>query len=166
MNLAVSTPGLLRRLAAIVYDSLLVFSLMFAATGIYQLFAHWLTDPLPASAPPGATVTTGDVITQLEPIASGSWYTLYLLLVMYGFFAWFWRRSGQTLGMQAWRLRVDDIEGGRISYRQTVIRFAGAWVSALSFGLGYLWVLFDRDKCSWHDRLSHSRVVQLPKRKK
>ena len=166
MNLAVSTPGLLRRLAAIGYDSLLVFSLMFAATGIYQLFAHWLTDPLPASAQPGTTVTTGDVITQLEPIASGSWYTLYLLLVMYGFFAWFWHRSGQTLGMQAWRLRVDDIEGGRISYRQTVIRFAGAWVSALGFGLGYLWVLFDHDKCSWHDRMSHSRVVQLPKRKK
>ncbi len=168
---AVSTPGLLRRLAAIGYDSLLIFSLMFAATGLYQLFAHWLTDALAAASSPVAsspvtTVTTGDVITQLEPVASGPWYTLYLLLVMYGFFAWFWHRSGQTLGMQAWRLRVDDIKGGRISYRQTMIRFAGAWVSALSFGLGYLWILFDRDKCSWHDRLSHSRVVQLPKKKK
>ena len=166
MNQAVSTPGLLRRLAAIGYDSLLVFSLMFAATGLYQLLAHWLAGGPTATAPPATTVATGDVITQLEPVASGPWFTLYLLLVMYGFFVWFWHRSGQTLGMQAWRLRVDDIKGDRISYQQATMRFAGAWVSALSFGLGYLWVLFDRDRCSWHDRLSRSRVVQLPKKQK
>jgi len=161
MRQAVSIPGLLRRLAAIGYDSLLVFSLLFAATGLYQLLAHWL-----AGGPPATRLATGEVITQVEPVASGTWYTLYLLGVMYGFFAWFWQRSGQTLGMQAWHLRIDDIGGGRISYQQATLRYAGAWISALCLGLGYLWVLVDRDQCSWHDRLSRSRVVQLPKKKK
>jgi uncharacterized RDD family membrane protein YckC len=160
MDQAVTTPGLLRRLAAMGYDSLLVFSLMFAATGLYQLVAHWILGT-PSSSP----AANGDIITELQPVASGPWFTLYLLLVMYAFFAWFWHRSGQTLGMQAWRLRVDDVDGGRISYQQTLQRFAGAWVSALCLGMGYLWALFDRDKRSWHDRLSHSRVVQLPKKK-
>ena len=160
MNQAVTTPGLLRRLAAMTYDSLLVFSLMFAATALYQFVARWILGTTSTSA-----VATGDVITELQPVAAGPWFTLYLLLVMYAFFAWFWHYSGQTLGMQAWRLRIDDVDEGRISYRQTLLRFAGAWVSALCLGMGYLWVLFDRDKCSWHDRLSHSRVVQIPKNK-
>jgi uncharacterized RDD family membrane protein YckC len=35
--------------------------------------------------------------------------------------------------------------------------------SALVFGLGYWWIMFDSNKLGWHDRWSNSRVVQLPK---
>jgi uncharacterized RDD family membrane protein YckC len=160
MDQAPTRPGLLRRLAAIVYDSLLVFSLFFAATGLYQLIGHSF-DP----AASGSAVSTGEVVTRLEPVASGIGFKLYLLLVMFAFFAWFWHRNGQTLGMQAWRLRVDNLQGERISYAQALVRFAGAWISLLCFGLGYLWVVIDRDKCSWHDRLSRSRLVLLPGKK-
>jgi uncharacterized RDD family membrane protein YckC len=158
MEQALPAPGLLRRLAAMSYDTLLVFALFFAATGLYQYGAQLL-----GLGTVSATVSTGEVITELEPVASGIVFRLYLVLVMLVFFVWFWRNNGQTLGMQVWRLRLDDVEGGRISYGKAILRFAFAWLSALCFGLGYLWVLVDKDKCSWHDRLSGSRVVQLPK---
>lgn len=163
MNEELTTPGLLRRLAAMGYDAMLVFSLLFAATGLYQFAAGRLADSGEAGS--GAPAT-GEVVTAIEPVAAGPLYSLFLLLVMLFFFAWFWRHNGQTLGMQAWRLRIDNLQGGRISYGQACVRYAGAWLSALCLGLGYLWVLVDKEQRSWHDRLSRSKVVQLPKRRK
>lgn len=164
--MTVTTPGLLRRLAAIGYDTLLVFALLFAATGIYEYALQWLNPTANRNNTAGTEHAIGEVLTGIEPVAAGPWYSLYLLGVIFIFFAWFWHKSGQTLGMQAWRLRLDTLDGGRISYPQALLRFVGAWVSALCFGLGYLWVLFDPDHCSWHDRISRSRLVQLPKAKR
>ena len=151
--------GFLRRIAAIGYDSLLVFSLLFGATALYQLVAaQFLTAPAPVQ------IAQDTVVHQIEPVAGGSLFTVYLLLVTLAFFVFFWCRSGQTLGMQAWRLRIDNLEGGRISRRQALLRILVAAVSAACCGLGYLWILFDRDKRSWHDICSRSRVVVLPKK--
>lgn len=144
-------PGLPRRLAAMFYDSLLVFALTFTATlavvGIRLVLSH-------------EALHTGE-----RAITGGYHYFLQVVLLVSvaSFFCWFWTRTGQTLGMQTWRLRIDDINGGRITSRQALIRFAMAAVSALCLGLGYLWVLWDRDKCSWHDRASRTRVVMLAK---
>lgn len=162
MNDDITTPGLLRRLAAMGYDALLVFSLLFGATGLYQFVAGQLSSGNQDSQ----ALATGDVVKAIEPVAAGPLYSLFLLLVIVAFFTWFWRRNGQTLGMQAWRLRIDNLDGGRISYGQALTRFAGACLSTACLGLGYLWILVDKDKCSWHDRLSRSRVVLLPKRRK
>ena len=151
--------GFLRRIAAMGYDSLLVFSLLFGATALYQLIAEQFL-----AAPTPTDIGTDTVIHQIEPIASGPLFTLYLLLVMIAFFVFFWCKSGQTLGMQAWRLRIDNLEGGRLSLGQALIRILMAAVSAACFGLGYLWILFDRDKRSWHDICSKSHVVLLPKK--
>lgn len=153
--------GLGRRLAAMGYDALLVFALLFFATAIYQQVEITL-DPS-RRAPP---VATGEVIHQIEPVASGPLFTAYVVLVMFSFFTYCWRRSGQTLGMQAWRLRVDALDGGRLSLVQCALRFGGAWVSALALGAGYLWMLVDRDRRCWHDIWSRSRVVVLPKRRR
>jgi uncharacterized RDD family membrane protein YckC len=77
------------------------------------------------------------------------------------FFAWFWTHGGQTLGMRAWRLKLLDRSGAVVTWRQSLVRYAGAWLSLLAFGLGYLWVWIDRDGLAWHDRLSNTRIVML-----
>lgn len=145
-----ATPGFWRRIAAMFYDSLLVFAIAFTVTlgvvGLRTLFAR-------------------DALNAGERAISGGYHYLLqvaLLASIALFFCWFWTRSGQTLGMQTWRLRIDDVAGGRISWRQALIRLVVAAASALCFGLGYLSVLWDRNKCSWHDRASNSRVVLLP----
>ncbi|MDX5378684.1 MAG: RDD family protein, partial [Halomonas sp.] len=72
-------------------------------------------------------------------------------------------RGGMTLGMQAWRLRVQTRSGNAITLRQSLVRYLVAWLSLAAFGLGYLWVLFDTERRSWPDIASDTRVVVLPK---
>jgi uncharacterized RDD family membrane protein YckC len=160
MDSSPTRAGLWRRLAAMGYDALLVFALLFFATAAYQQVILTL-DPS-RHAPP---VNTGEVIHELQPVASGPLFSVYVLLVMFGFFAYFWHKSGQTLGMQAWRLRVETLDGGRLSLLQCALRFGGAWVSMIALGAGYLWLLIDRDRRTWHDIWSRSRVVLLPKQR-
>ena len=124
-------PGLARRLAALVYDSLLLFSLLFAAT-VPVLF-----------------LTGGEAVGPDRPA-----FTAYLLAVSYVYFGWCWTRSGQTLGMRAWKMRVRTRDGGPLGWRSSLARFAAALVSIGAAGAGLLWVAFDRDGMSLHDRLS------------
>lgn len=94
---------------------------------------------------------------------SGPAVRALLFLELYGFFAWFWVARGQTLGMLAWRLRVESTHGGPLTLAQATRRFVAALVSLLCLGLGYLWVLVDPARRSWSDMASFSRVVELPK---
>jgi len=70
--------------------------------------------------------------------------------------------GGQTLGMRAWKLQLQNMRPGPISWWQVLLRFMVALLSALLCGLGYLWMLIDKQKLTWHDRYSETRVVQLP----
>jgi uncharacterized RDD family membrane protein YckC len=68
--------------------------------------------------------------------------------------------------MRAWRLRIINREGGAITWRQSAKRYFAAFLSWGVVGLGFLWILFDREHCSWHDRLSETYLVLTEKRKK
>jgi hypothetical protein len=99
-----------------------------------------------------------------DPVPAGNIvFQLTLLGIAAVFFTGFWSRGGQTLGMRAWRLRVESRSGKGIGAGTSLLRFAGVLVSISVFGLGFLWLLVDRDKLSWHDRLAGTRVVVLPK---
>lgn len=131
---------LLRRLGAILYDSLLWFAVLFLAG-------------LPLPLIPEAT--------RLEPWARYA-TLVYLVLVSFLFFGWFWTHGGQTLGMRAWRLRVVADDGRPMSWKLAWRRFAWSLLSWLTAGLGFIWSLFDRERLAWHDRLSGTRLVLLP----
>jgi uncharacterized RDD family membrane protein YckC len=148
------TAGILRRLAAIVYDSMLVFSILFAAT-----LPSLLLDKTADSG-----IDNGQVVHELHPLVSGLLFQLYLLVIVVAFFCWFWRKNGQTLGMQAWRLQLEDMNGNRISFTQCLQRLAGATISCLCLGAGYWWILIDKNSLSWHDHWSKSRIVVLAKK--
>ena len=110
--------GLLRRLGAIVYDSMLLLALMFFAT-------------LPFVAVRGG-----------EPVASGDTiHQLTLLLVAYAFFVGFWSRAGRTLGMQSWELRLETMDGQKPDLAGASLRFFSALLSWLPLGLGFWWQL-------------------------
>lgn len=79
------------------------------------------------------------------------------------FYIWFWMRSGQTLGMLAWRIKLQSGDGSPVDLRQALIRWLAAWPCFFLAGLGYLWLYVDANGDALHDRLSHSRVVLLPK---
>ncbi len=133
--------GLARRLAAILYDTLVFTAVLLVATVPFVLLAR--------GAP---TSEVGKFIFQF-----------YLLAVALLFFGWFWVHGGQTLGMRTWHLRLVNGTGGAISWKQALLRFLGALLSWAALGVGYLWILIDRDGRAWHDRLSGTHLVVTPK---
>ena len=133
------SPGLLRRLGAMAYDALLLLALLMLLSYPYV----WLT----GGDKPGLLVKT--------------LYQLYLLSICFIFYAGFWTHGGQTLGMRAWRLKVVRNGGGTVGWALAMKRFGLAWISLLCLGLGFLWILFDRDKLAWHDKWSGTRVILL-----
>lgn len=139
--------GVLRRLGAMFYDLLLVLALMMVVTAAF----------LPLTG--GEAITSGRY---------GAWehaYQALLLAIVIAFFGLFWtRRSGQTLGMAAWRLRIEREDGGPLTWVDVFKRLAAATVSLVLAFVGYFWIWIDRDKLAWPDRWTHTRVVVLPKR--
>jgi len=77
-----------------------------------------------------------------------------------------WTQRGQTLGMTTWRLRVQRDDGYLLTWRDVVQRLGASLLSWIPAGLGWWWALFDRERRTWHDLLSRTRVVVLPKRTK
>ena len=69
-----------------------------------------------------------------------------------------WRRGGQTLGMRPWRLRVVGAHGGSPDPRTLWMRYAVGGLSLLAGGLGFWWAWIDRDRLTWHDRISGTRM--------
>ncbi|KAF1708885.1 hypothetical protein CSC70_12350 [Pseudoxanthomonas kalamensis DSM 18571] len=75
-----------------------------------------------------------------------------------------WRRGGQTLGMRPWRLAVRSVDGGTASLKSLWLRYAVATLSLLLAGIGFWWAWLDRDRLTWHDRFSGTRLIRVPKR--
>jgi uncharacterized RDD family membrane protein YckC len=137
-----------RRLAAIVYDSFLVFAI-WIVVGFFVLWAFGIEE---------ARTIDGEAI-ELDPL-----YQFTLLVAMftsaYLFFGFFWTHSGQTLGMQAWRIKVQNVDATAISWWQSLLRFCTAPFALLGLGLGYLYMLVDPQQRTLPDLVSRSQVVR------
>lgn len=72
-----------------------------------------------------------------------------------------WTKYLTTPGKAALRMRIVDAKtGGEPSLMQFVIRYLGYFLSTLPLFLGFLWVLFDRRKQGWHDKLADTVVIR------
>jgi len=94
---------------------------------------------------------------------SGGASLLLSFLISLGYFAVFeGSGSGQTVGKLLLGIRVVDFEtGSHISYGRAFARNIGRWLSGLVFLLGYLWMLWDRDRQTWHDKIASTTVVPV-----
>lgn len=157
LSLGISASGFpratfLRRVSSWVYDLLIAVAVYMVAGAlsfmIFTLFIHM-----------GAIGMNGFE----HPIDLKNSSLIYMLLVdgfsfvaVGYFFVFFWTKSGQTIGMKAWRLRVQNIDGTLISSATAVRRL---FVTFL--GLGNIMVLFDKNKMALQDRLTKTEVVVL-----
>ena len=147
--------GFIRRLLAMVYDTLV-------ATAVGMCAAMVMIVTLVVMLKNGAL----DLQGYAEPadlIQASFGYKLLIQtwvgLWIAGFFLWFWRRGGQTLGMRAWRLRIYSTVEEPMTWPRLFIRL----VASLG-GLGTLLVLFDfKNKQSLQDRLAKTEVLKLTK---
>ncbi|WP_269533720.1 RDD family protein [Chitinimonas sp. BJYL2] len=149
-----------RRLVALVYESLLLLAISLAAGMLSQML--------------------------LSRFAGTPVEFMFLLACWFGYFAWCWRRSGQTLAMKTWRLQLRAADNQLASWRAMGVRFALGvlvylpiapawiyarynpdmkwvlWASLIWAALPWLWSLVDRDKQLLHDRLAGLHIVLLP----
>jgi uncharacterized RDD family membrane protein YckC len=139
-----TTAGLMRRIGAILYDSLLLFALWFLATVPFIAISG------------GESVEPGSGVLYIV-------YQLTLFLVAYGFFVGFWTTKGRTLGMQSWGLQLETGDGRIPGVGAATVRFLAAIVSWVPVGLGFFWQLWDPARLAWHDRLSGTRLVYYPR---
>lgn len=139
---ALSTrPALFKLAASFVYDALVTIALSF--------LLGWLF-----------IVTLGDATQGLKRYA----LQLFLWWSIGCYFIRCWTKSGQTLAMQSWRLKlvIPDLNN-QISLQTAILRYVLATVSLMLFGIGFFWVIFDRDRRYLHDRLLKTAIVALPK---
>jgi uncharacterized RDD family membrane protein YckC len=135
--------GFGRRLAALLYDALLMTALLVTfTTAAVMLLAR----------------------TAITPETAGPWAYVYracLLLILAGYYLLNWTRSGQTLGMRAWRLRAVSELGTRIGWKSAALRLGLSLLAWMPLGLGVLWLYFDSEHAALQDRLSRTRIVHL-----
>lgn len=159
--------GPLRRLGAMLYDALLVLALMFFTTLFFLPFNG------------GAAPILGSPLLR-------NVYRLALVLVVVFFFGRFWTTKGRTLGMQAWRIAIVRVDGGKVSWRDALARLAAGllpWLPGLIvlmfavqpnapkfllplgtallslFLINYCVAWFDPSRRSWHERRLGTRIV-------
>ena len=131
--------GLLRRFAAMLYDGFLVIAIWMTST---TLLVALVTD--------GAEVI-------------GFLYQVFLYLELAAFYIFFWRLKGQTLGMQVWKIQLENNEGELLTYKACVLRFMTATLSVIGAGLGFFWMYFNKERLTFHDIASKSHVIYLGK---
>lgn len=131
-----SAASLKRRLASLVYESLILAALL-------------LIGALPA------------VLLTRTWEHSTARLTLQMWLVILSgcFYVWQWARSGQTLPMKTWKLRLVAKNGLPVSAPRAGLRYAAALASVAILGLGFLWALVDRDGHFLHDRLAGTKLM-------
>jgi len=102
------------------------------------------------------------VLWGVTPAGWLAWVQIYVVLGCY--FVWYWRRGGQTLAMQTWKLRlVQAGSGAPVTLGQAWLRYTLAWPSVLLAGVGLAWAIIDPERQFLHDRLARTRVVLLLK---
>ncbi|MDX1392176.1 MAG: RDD family protein [Rheinheimera sp.] len=145
--------GLIRRLAAMMYDWLILAALWMLAMALALLLVALLDKAgvisLSRYADPADFITKHKLWFQLYSLGCISWFYLY-----------FWCKGGQTLGMRAWRLMLVQQQTGHIiNIKQALIRL----VTAL-FGLGNLWLWLRFGKgLALQDQLTQTQVIVLTK---
>lgn len=142
------TPPFHRHLLALVYDTFLVIPIIMASTALVMgLYVQ---------------IIPVDKTTEVVALPPGVVQLTAVLSVAIFYFI-FWRRGGQTLGMQAWRVKLVNSSGLPVSNAQILLRLIAATLSYGALGLGLVWRFVDPDSCYLHDRLSGTRLTSVAK---
>lgn len=131
--------GLWPRFAAMVYESILLVGVVFIGS--------WVFLKLLGDASHGIA----------RHVLQG-----YLAIICGAYFVYCWRRSGQTLAMKTWGVRLVRADGRPLSIRLALARYGLALLGLLAGGTGFVWAAVDPERQFLHDRLLGTRLVRAP----
>jgi uncharacterized RDD family membrane protein YckC len=88
-------------------------------------------------------------------------FQVYLLVISYVYLSFFWLQTGQTPGLRTWNLRLVRTDGYLLTRQDAHKRFFFSLLSILTLGLGWLWVLVNRNKQTLHDQLAQTKIINI-----
>ena len=142
-----------KRFLAIIYDLLIAFFLSFIIT----LIAQTLVIQLNLTELESVQISKTESISAI-PIDSAM--NIFLrsiwLLIPFVYFIYYWTKHSRTLGMKAWKIKAVSSNQLTITWLQSTIRFFSALL-----GLGYFWMIVDKDSLPLQDRLSKTRLIKV-----
>lgn len=143
--------GFFKRIAAIVYDLLIIVALAMLVTIVTLIAVHLLST--------NNLIDISGYQDQSAYLNAQWWFKVELTLAIWFFYAWFWYDGGQTLGMRSWRLKLVTDNEQPLTLKRTGLR---ALYSIL--GLGNLLVLFTpKKRVALQDKLTKTKVIVLTK---
>jgi len=74
-----------------------------------------------------------------------------------------WKHKGTTIGGIICGLKVVRLDDRPIDWGVAIVRSLSAFLSLAVAGLGFIWVAFDDEKQSWHDKIAGTTIVKVPK---
>ena len=99
------TPGIVRRLAAFVYEGVLLFGVLMISAYLYSSLTQ-----------------------QRHALQGLSGLQAYLFLVLAIYFVWFWSHGGQTVAMRAWHVRLVTRDGRPVGQSRALARYLASWL--------------------------------------
>jgi uncharacterized RDD family membrane protein YckC len=144
MSQSIQHSPIWRRFAAIIYDTLLIAAISMGYGAIGVAISRWLSG--------AETVETNSELHLL--------FQLGWLVVVIGFFCFFWMKAGQTLGMRAWRLKI--VNENTVN-TPSLLQCLGRCILAPIGLAGFLVGLLRSDKQCIHDLATKTQVILLPK---
>ena len=157
---------LLRRFAALLYESLLLGALLLLAG--FALAAIVSPSPDPGLRSPQIPSLPARILTLAA-----------LFVVAGAYYVWSWTGGRRSLPMKTWRLRLVRIDGRSLDARTALTRYVAAWIGPVLMilayaalqptgharfafwllGVNYAWALIDRDRRFLHDRIARTRLI-------
>jgi uncharacterized RDD family membrane protein YckC len=129
--------GLARRFLVMIYDAIVVITLLMLATACAMLAGM------------------SNKTAMRDPV-----YTAGLIMIWFLYLGWCWHKGGMTLGMRAWRVCIEDEAGNHPGWSLCALRFLVSLCSAACAGLGFTWSVFETDRRTWHDMASRTRLLR------
>jgi len=130
-------PSLIKLGACLLYELLTVIAIVFVSAGLFL----WVAGD--------ATHGAKRLLLQI-----------FLWLTIGAYFVRCWLKSGQTLAMQAWKLKLVTDDSQLLGLKAALLRYLLATLSFALCGLGFLWAIVDRQHLFLHDRILRSRILK------
>ncbi len=94
---------------------------------------------------------------------SGMMVIGYLIMLIWsvGYMLYFWSTSGQTPGKAILGLKIVRADGGaKLGLGKAILRLIGYAISGIVIYLGFLWIIWDKEKQGWHDKIAGTYVIK------
>lgn len=144
-----SSAPIWRQLAALLYDSFILLALSFLYSALVTAIA----------------AATGEPADDYQPMFNGVLFPLGWVLTLTVFYCFFWHRSGQTVGMKTWRIKVvrEEDASRTPTWWRCALRAVVAAPAVMFFGIGYIYGALQPSRQTLQDKLSATKVLLVGK---